>query len=184
MGLMKVQAPIVASEIEALRSGDMVSLSGIIYTARDAAHKRLIEMIHNKEELPIPLKDTCIYYVGPCPAPPGKPIGSCGPTTSGRMDAYSPELFDLGVKAVIGKGLRSQEVVDSIRRNKAVYFAATGGAAALISQRVKSCELVAFEDLGAEAIYRLEVVDFPLIVAIDSTGNDLYQTGPEQFRKE
>ena len=181
--MKKISVPIMESEIIDLKAGDMVSLSGVIYTARDAAHKRLLEMADRGEELPLPIKNTCIYHVGPCPAPPGRPVGPCGPTTSGRMDAYAPRLFDMGLKAVIGKGYRSQEVIDAIVRNKAVYFAATGGAAALISQCVKKCDIIAFEDLGAEGIYRFEVENFPLIVAVDCAGNDLYKMGPEKYRK-
>ena len=160
-----------------LRAGDTVFLTGTIYTARDAAHKRLIEMIENQEPLPFEVKDAVIYYVGPTPEKPGNPIGAAGPTTSYRMDAYAPTLLDLGETAMIGKGQRSQEVKDAAIRNGAVYFAAIGGAGALMAQKVKSAEIVAFEDLGPEAVRRLQVEDFPVTVVLDSAGGDLYQEG-------
>jgi len=157
-----------------LRAGDRVLLSGTIYTARDAAHKRLMAMLDNDEPLPFALKGAVIYYSGATPAPEGLPIGSCGPTTSSRMDPYSPRLYDLGVCATVGKGLRSAEVVDAISRNGAVYLCAIGGAGALAAQCVTSCEVIAFEDLGCESIKRMTVCDFPLIVAVDANGNDLF----------
>jgi fumarate hydratase subunit beta len=179
---MRLTTPLQKQALKSLKAGDTVLLSGVIYTARDAAHKRLITMLEKGEALPFDLKDQCIYHVGPCPAPPGRVIGPCGPTTSGRMDAYAPALFDRGLAAAIGKGNRNAGVIDALLRNGAVYFAATGGAAALLSRHVKAAELLAFEDLGAEGIYKLRVEDFPLIVAIDSRGGNLYEEGPAQYR--
>ena len=161
-------------EAKSLRAGDYVYLSGIIYTARDAAHKRMYESLQKGEELPIKMEDTLIYYMGPSPARDGRPIGSAGPTTSSRMDKYAPDLLDLGSGGMIGKGKRSQAVKDALVRNGAVYFAAVGGAGALLSKCIKKAEVIAYEDLGAEAIYKLEVKDFPVIVVIDSEGNNLY----------
>ena len=160
--------------MRALRAGDRVRLSGTIYTARDAAHKRMVEALREGRKIPIPLQDAVIYYVGPTPAPPGRPIGAAGPTTSYRMDAYAPTLLDLGQSGMIGKGMRSGEVIEAMKRNGAVYFAAIGGAGALISRCIKEAEVIAYEDLGAEAVRRLTVKDMPLIVAIDSLGNNLY----------
>lgn len=173
----RIREPFTKEKLEPLRAGDTVFLTGIIYTARDAAHKRLIEMIENQEPLPFEVKDAVIYYVGPTPEKPGNPIGAAGPTTSYRMDAYAPTLLDLGETAMIGKGQRSQEVKDAAIRNGAVYFAAIGGAGALMAQKVKSAEIVAFEDLGPEAVRRLQVEDFPVTVVLDSAGGDLYQEG-------
>ncbi|MGI6168158.1 MAG: Fe-S-containing hydro-lyase [Christensenellales bacterium] len=177
-----LHTPLQKETLSRLTAGDSVLLSGTLYTARDAAHKRLVAMLDAGEPLPFSLPNQCIYYVGPCPAPPGRVIGPCGPTTSGRMDAYAPALFDRGLAAVIGKGNRSPAVIDALVRSGAVYFAATGGAAALLSRHVKAAELIAFEDLGAEGIYRLKVENFPLIVAIDSRGNNLYLSGPMKYR--
>ena len=169
----RLTLPMTKDEARALRAGDAVLLTGTIYTARDAAHKRLCAMIDADDALPFALKGAAIYYAGPCPTKPGHVFGSCGPTTSGRMNAYAPRLFDLGVQCTIGKGPLSNEVVEAIIRNGAVYFCAAGGAGALISKCVKSAETVAFDDLGAEAITRLEVEDFPAIVGIDSMGNSV-----------
>lgn len=157
-----------------LRAGDRVLLSGTVYTARDAAHKRIFALLDEGKEPPFPLDGAVIYYAGPTPAQQGLAVGSCGPTTSGRMDPFAPRLLDLGLRAMIGKGERSPEVVDAIRRNGAVYFAAVGGAGALIAQRVADAQVIAFDDLGCESVKRMEVRDLPLTVAIDSQGNDLY----------
>ena len=173
--MRKITTPLTKEVCNILTCGEVVYLSGIIYTARDAAHKRLCEMLDKKETLPMELKDITIYYVGPTPTPPGKIFGSAGPTTSSRMDAYAPRLYDLGVKATIGKGIRSKEVKDTIIANHGVYFVAIGGAGALLGKCVKKAELIAFEDLGAEAIQRLEVENLPLTVAIDSKGTMLYE---------
>lgn len=179
----KISTPITAQKAQELQAGDRVLLSGLVYTARDAAHKRLIELLDKGQTLPIELKDAVIYYVGPTPEKPGKPIGSAGPTTSYRMDSYTPKLLDLGLKAMIGKGIRSEEVIKSMKENKALYFAAIGGAAALMAKSVIKSELVAYEDLGSEAIRRLKVKDLPLVVAIDSYGNNLYELGPLAYLK-
>ena len=170
-----IQAPINQNQIIDLKIGDSVYISGTIYVARDAAHKRMQEMLDNNEELPFDLKNNIIYYMGPSPAREGRPIGSAGPTTSGRMDKYAPTLLDLGLKGMIGKGKRSKEVKEAVIRNKAVYFAAIGGAGALLSKSIIKSETIAFEDLGAEAILKLEVKDFPVIVVMDFCGNDLYE---------
>ncbi len=167
--------PITEEVTKQLKAGDYVYLSGTIYTARDAAHKRMIEALENKEALPIEIKDATIYYMGPSPAKEGQAIGSAGPTTAGRMDKYAPTLLDLGEKAMIGKGKRNKEVIEAIKRNKAVYFAAVGGAGALISKCIKKSEIICYEDLGAEAIRKLEVENFPMAVVIDAEGNDLYE---------
>ena len=159
----------------ALHAGDRVYLSGVVYTARDAAHKRIVTMLDAGEELPFPLDGAVIYYAGPTPAEPGAVIGSCGPTTSGRMDRFAPRLLDLGLAAMIGKGQRNDDVVSAIVRNGAVYLCAVGGAGALAAQSIKSCEEIAFKDLGCESIKRMTVLDFPLIVAIDPEGNDLFK---------
>jgi fumarate hydratase subunit beta len=178
----RVSTPLTADSIGNLKAGDRVLLNGVIYTGRDAAHKRLYEMIQRGEDLPVDLSGQTIYYVGPCPAKPGQVIGSAGPTTSGRMDAYTPTLLDRGLKGMIGKGLRSKAVVDSLVTNGAVYFGAIGGAGALLAQAIKQAEVIAFADLGAEAIYKLTVVDFPVTVIIDSDGTDLYKIGQEKYR--
>mgnify|MGYP004628433093 CR=1 FL=1 len=172
----KISAPINDKIAKELKAGDYVYISGIIYTARDAAHKRLIERLDANEPLPFDLKDSIIYYVGPTPEKPGAVIGSAGPTTSYRMDAYAPTLLDLGLKGMIGKGPRNHEVIDAMKRNDAVYFAAVGGAAALLALHIKEAEVIAFDDLGTEAIRRLVVEDFPVIVATDCHGNSLYST--------
>jgi fumarate hydratase subunit beta len=178
-----IQAPVIQAELDSLKAGDTVYLTGIIYTGRDAAHMRLTDFLKEKKPLPIELMNQVIYYVGPCPAKPGQVIGSCGPTSSYRMDAYTPALLDLGLKIMIGKGPRSREVVASIKKNRAVYLAGIGGAGALMAACVKTARLIGFADLGAEAIYRLQVENLPLIVAIDTEGNDLYEIGPAQFRE-
>ena len=180
----RVHTPLEEKEIENLRAGDSVLLSGIIYTGRDAAHKRLCALIADGKPLPFDIRNQVIYYAGPCPAKPGDPIGSCGPTTSYRMDAYAPTLCDLGLIGMIGKGQRSGDVVDAIIRNKGIYFAATGGAGALIATCVKSAKVIAFDDLGTEAVRELEVEDLPLIVAIDAKGGNLYEMGPAFYRSD
>lgn len=177
-----INTPLTDETINDLKAGDRVLLNGIIYTGRDAAHKRLAELIEKGEELPMDIKNQTIYYVGPCPAKPGQVIGSAGPTTSGRMDAYAPLLMENGLKGMIGKGLRNQQVVDSIIKNNAVYFAAIGGAGALLAEAIKEAEVIAFPDLGAEAIYKLRVENFPVTVIIDNKGNDLYKLGKEQYK--
>ncbi|TVR00002.1 MAG: Fe-S-containing hydro-lyase [Desulfovibrionales bacterium] len=169
-----LQAPLRDEDVIHLKIGDRVLLSGIIYTARDAAHKKIVQALETGAELPFPLKGAVIYYVGPSPAPAGRPIGSAGPTTSYRMDSYTPRLHSLGVKATIGKGKRSQEVKDALVRHNAVYFGATGGAGALLSQRIVSSKIIAFEDLGPEAVRELVVRDFPLLVVNDAFGGELY----------
>ena len=176
-----ITTPLTAEKTKELRAGDNVLISGVIYTGRDAAHKRLVELVEQGKELPVDLKDQIIYYVGPAPAKPGQAIGSAGPTTSYRMDAYAPTLLDLGLKGMIGKGKRSKEVVDSMIKNEAVYFGAIGGAGALLSKCIKKAEVVCYEDLGAEAIRRLEVENLPATVIIDSLGNNLYELGREQY---
>ena len=165
------------------RQGDYVYLTGTIYTARDAAHKRMQEALDRGETLPIGMKNNVIYYMGPSPARKGRPIGSAGPTTASRMDKYAPGLLDLGLKGMIGKGKRSQAVRDAIVRNGAVYFAAVGGAGALLSRAITSSEVIAYDDLGTEAIRKLRVENFPVIVVIDSNGNNLYETAVENFKK-
>ena len=178
-----INTPLTVEVINDLKAGDRVLLNGIIYTGRDAAHKRLVELIEKGEDLPMDIKNQTIYYVGPCPAKPGQAIGSAGPTTSGRMDAYTPLLMEHGLKGMIGKGLRAQQVVDSIIKNNAVYFAAIGGAGALLAEAIKEAEVIAFPDLGAEAIYKLRVENFPVTVIIDNKGNDLYKLGKEKYKK-
>jgi fumarate hydratase subunit beta len=175
--------PFDPEQLTRMRAGDAVCLSGCLYTGRDAAHKRLVALIDKGEPLPITLENECIYYVGPAPASPGHAVGSAGPTTSYRMDTYTPKLLALGLKGMIGKGLRSQAVIDAMRQYHAVYFGAVGGAAALISRHILSSHVVAYPDLGAEAIHRFEVKDFPVIVLIDSLGNNLYETGPKLYKE-
>lgn len=176
-----ITTPITEEVTKDLHSGDYVYINGTIYVARDAAHKRLMEVLDKGEELPFPIKDATIYYMGPSPARDGRPIGSAGPTTASRMDKYAPRLLDLGQKAMIGKGKRTKEVIDAVVRNKAVYFAAVGGAGALLSKCIKKSELVCYGDLGAEAILKLEVEDFPVIVVVDSEGNNLYETAIKEY---
>ena len=177
----KIQTPITAEIAKELKSGDYCYISGTIYVARDAAHKRLMEVLDKNEELPFPIKDATIYYMGPSPAREGRPIGSAGPTTASRMDKYAPRLMDLGQKAMIGKGKRTKEVLDAIIRNEGVYFAAVGGAGALLSKCIVKSEIVCYEDLGAEAIRKLEVVDFPVIVVADCHGNYLYEEAIKEY---
>lgn len=179
-----ITAPLQEDEIREVRAGDYVFITGTIYTARDAAHKRMKEALEAGESLPFDVNGNVIYYMGPSPAREGRPIGSAGPTTASRMDRYAPELLDLGLKGMIGKGKRTQEVKDAIVRNGAVYFAAVGGAGALLSQRIKSSEVIAYEDLGTEAVRKLEVENFPVIVVIDSQGNNLYETAVLEYRQE
>ena len=176
-----ITTPITEDVTVDLKSGDYVYITGTIYVARDAAHKRMIEALDRGEELPINIKDATIYYMGPSPAREGRAIGSAGPTTASRMDKYAPTLLDLGEKAMIGKGKRTKEAIDAIIRNKAVYFAAVGGAGALLSKCIEKSEIVCYEDLGAEAIRKLEVKDFPAIVVIDREGNNLYETAIKEF---
>ncbi len=178
---MKLHTPLTSEKILKLKAGDTVLLSGIIYSARDAAHKRLIELLDKDEKLPLSIDNEIIYYVGPSPAKPGSVIGSAGPTTSYRMDSYAPRLLDLGLKGMIGKGARNEEVIESIRKNKAIYFGAIGGAAALIAKSIVKSEIIAYEDLGAEAIRKMEVKDMPLVVIIDSAGNNLYEIGQKDY---
>lgn len=180
---VKLTTPLTDEDISRLNIGDTVLLSGTIYTGRDAAHKRLVDLIEQGKGLPIELKGQVMYYVGPAPAPPGKPIGSAGPTTSYRMDSLTTQLLERGLKATIGKGPRGQNVIDSMKKNKAVYLAAVGGAAALIAKSIKKAEIIAYEDLGAEAIRKLEVEDFPCIVANDIYGNDLYKEGIAKYKR-
>lgn len=177
----KITTPITSEVTKDLHTGDYVYISGTIYVARDAAHKRMIEALDRNENLPIDIKDVTIYYMGPSPARKGRPIGSAGPTTASRMDKYASRLLDLGQKAMIGKGKRSKEVIDAIIRNQAVYFAAIGGAGALLSKCITKSEVICYDDLGAEAIRKLEVKDFPVIVVIDSQGNNLYETAVKEF---
>lgn len=179
-----ITTPIIKETLKELRSGDYIYITGTIYTARDAAHKRMYEGLQKKELLPINIENEIIYYMGPSPAREGHPIGSAGPTTASRMDKYTPELLDLKLGAIIGKGKRNKEVVESIVRNGAVYFAAVGGAGALLSKCIKKSEIVAYGDLGTEAIRKLEVENFPVIVVIDSDGNNLYETAIEEYKKK
>ena len=183
MEIMRLSAPLGAEEALSLRAGQRVLLSGTIYTARDAAHRRLCELLARGEEPPFPLEGAVIYYCGPAPAPPGRPIGAAGPTTSYRMDVYAPLLMERGVRGMIGKGPRSADVAEAARRCGAVYFAATGGAGALLAGCVESCELVAWEDLGPEAVRRLVVRDMPLTCALDARGGELYVEGPRAYRQ-
>ena len=176
-----IQAPVSKEDARSVKAGDYVYLSGTIYTARDAAHKRMKEALDQGQKLPFDLKGSVIYYMGPSPAREGRPIGSAGPTTASRMDKYTPELLDLGLGAMIGKGKRSPAVIDAMVRNGAVYFAAVGGAGALLSKCILSSEIVAYEDLGAEAIRKLEVKNFPVIVVIDSQGNNWYETASKEY---
>ncbi len=174
---IRVTTPMTREQARSLKSGDSVLLSGVIYTARDAAHKRLCELVEQGKELPLDVKDSVIYFVGPTPARPGEAIGSAGPTTSYRMDAYSPTMIQQGQTGMIGKGKRNEEVIAAMKEHGAVYFGAIGGCGALLSKCIKKAEVIAYDDLGAEAIRRLEVEDFPVIVIIDSEGNNLYETG-------
>lgn len=177
----KITTPLTEDITKTLKAGDSILLSGIIYTARDAAHGRLINLLDEEKDLPLNINGEIIYYVGPTPEKPGEVIGSAGPTTSYRMDSYAPRLLDLGLKGMIGKGARSEEVITAIKRNNAIYFGAIGGAGALISKCIKSSEVIAYDDLGAEAIRKLEVKDMPLVVIIDTEGNNLYEIGKKAY---
>ena len=179
----KLTEPFTKEKIKDFKAGDSVLITGTIYTARDAAHKRITEMLDRGEELPFALQNAIIYYVGPTPAREGYPIGAAGPTTSYRMDAYAPRLLDMGQLAMIGKGQRNEDVKAAAVRNGAVYFAAIGGAAALIARSIKSSEVIAFEELGAEAVRKLYVEDFPVTVALDSQGGDIYRQGREEYQR-
>ncbi|HUT83365.1 MAG TPA: Fe-S-containing hydro-lyase [Thermodesulfobacteriota bacterium] len=180
---IKLVTPLDDQSVERLKIGDRVLLSGYVYSARDAAHKRLIDLLDRGEQLPFDVKGQVIYFVGPTPARPGRPIGSAGPTTSSRMDKYSPRLIAQGLKGMIGKGFRSLEVIEAMKKYKAVYFAAVGGAGALLAQRIKESEIVAYEDLGPEAIRRLKLDNFPVIVVNDCRGNDLYREGVKKYKR-
>lgn len=180
----KITLPLTDKTVKNLKTGDSILITGTIYTARDAAHKRMIEALDRGIPLPFDIKGQTIYYMGPSPARPGQPIGSAGPTTSGRMDSYSPRLIAEGLKGMIGKGMRSPAVKDAMKEHKAIYMAATGGAGALISKTIKKSEVIAYKELGAEAILRLEVEDFPAIVINDVYGGDLYQEGKARYRIE
>ncbi len=180
--IKKITLPLSEESIKDLKAGDSVLLSGTIITGRDAAHKRLYDLVQSGKPLPVDVKGEIIYYVGPAPAKPGYAVGPAGPTSSYRMDKYAPSLLDLGLKGMIGKGARSREVIDAIVRNNCVYFAAIGGAAALIAKSIKSEEILCYEDLGTEAVLRYVVEDFPCIVAVDSMGNNVYETEPLKYR--
>lgn len=182
--MIRITTPITDDAVKSLKAGDRVLLSGIIYTARDAAHKRMCDDFEKGVPFPIDIKGQLIYYAGPCPAKPDEVIGSCGPTTSGRMDAYAPMLLDKGLKAMLGKGTRNRAVTDAIVRNNAVYLGAVGGAGALIANSVKSAEVVAYADLGTEAIRKLVVEDLPCVVLTDCDGNDLYEIGQKEYRRD
>lgn len=179
-----INAPISKEDVAGLKAGDYVYISGTIYTARDAAHKRMYEALGRGEKLPMDMENNVIYYMGPSPAREGRAIGSAGPTTASRMDKYAPSLLDLGLRGMIGKGKRSQAVIDGITRNGAVYFAAVGGAGAILSKAIKTSEVIAYDDLGTEAIRKLEVENFPVVVVIDSEGNNLYETATAKYRKD
>ncbi len=180
----KITTPLKDEDIMQLSAGDRVLLSGVIYTARDAAHKKLHEALQNGQELPIDIRQQIIYYAGPCPARPGSVAGPFGPTTSGRMDKYAPELIKLGLKGMIGKGDRGDEVIEAMKETNAVYFAAIGGLGAYIAATIESQEVIAYQELGAEALMKLTVKDFPLIVAIDCSGNNLFRTEPQKYRNK
>lgn len=180
----KLNTPLDKVQLASLRVGDAVLLSGTVYSARDAAHKKLMALIKRGAPLPFPIQGHAIYHMGPCPAKPGSVIGPCGPTTSGRMDKYTPTMLEQGISAIIGKGILAQATVDALARHGAVYFAATGGAGTLYMSCVKSAHPAAFPELGPEAVLELQVVDFPLIVAVDTLGQDLFRLGPEKYRKE
>lgn len=176
-----IQLPLTREKTAELKPGDTVYFTGVIYTGRDAAHKRMVEALDEGKELPFDMEDAVIYYVGPTPTKPGMAIGSAGPTTAYRMDAYAPTLLNLGLRGMIGKGKRSDEVVDAMKKNGSVYFGAIGGAGALLSRCVKKCEIIAYDDLGPEAVRRLEVEEFPVVVIIDSQGNNLYKSGRQSY---
>ena len=182
--MKKITLPLTDEQISTLKAGDSVLLTGTMITGRDAAHKRFYELIGNGENLPVEIKGETIYYVGPAPAKPGYAVGPAGPTSSYRMDKYAPALLDLGLKGMVGKGARSREVIDAIVRNHAVYFAAIGGAAALIAKSIKKTEPICYEDLGTESVRRYYVKDFPCIVAVDSEGNNVYESEPKKYNEE
>ncbi len=181
---IRLEFPVTREQLSELRAGDEVLLSGVMYTARDAAHKRLVECLHEGRALPFDVRGQLIYYVGPAPASPGHAVGAAGPTTSYRMDAYAPELMQAGLMGMMGKGRRSQQVIDCMVQHGAVYFGAVGGAAALIARSIVQSEVIAYEDLGAEAVHRFTVKDFPALVLIDSQGNNLYELGPRAYNTE
>ena len=183
MEIKRISTPLTQEKLKGLKSGDSVLISGTMYTGRDAAHQRLVDAINKGETLPFDPKDAIIYYVGPAPTKPGKIIGSAGPTTSYRMDDLTVPLLELGLTGMIGKGFRSQTVIDSMKKNGAIYFAAIGGAGALIANTIKECEIIAYEDLGPEAVRKLTVVDFPAVVVIDTEGNNLYETERAKYQK-
>jgi fumarate hydratase subunit beta len=183
-GMRRITLPLAREKAAGLAAGERVLLCGILYTARDAAHRRLVAILDRGEALPFPLEDACLYYVGPTPAAPGQIIGSAGPTTSYRMDPYTPRLLGLGLRGMIGKGKRSPAVIEAMKEAGAVYFGAIGGAGALLAQRIRASEIIAFEDLGTEAVRRLVVEDFPATVIIDSRGNNLYETGPAAYLRD
>ena len=183
MDRIRIKLPITDEVRHSLKAGDALSLNGIVYTARDAAHKRMVEAIRKHQPLPFELNGQAIYYTGPCPACPGQVIGSAGPTTSGRMDPETPLLMEHGLRVMIGKGQRSEQVIQAMIRYGAVYLGATGGAGALLAQHITECQIIAYHDLGTEAVRRLVVKDFPVLVIIDSRGNNLYDTGPASYRK-
>lgn len=182
--IIQISTPLTHDCVKSLKAGDMVEITGSVYTARDAAHQKLLELIHAGKELPFEIRDQIIYYVGPCPAPEGKVIGSAGPTTSGRMDKYAPKLIELGMTGMIGKGQRNAAVVEAMQKHGAVYFGAIGGAGALISKCVQSSELIAFGELGTEAVRKLVVANFQAVVVIDAYGNNLYDMGRKQYALE
>lgn len=181
--ILKVNCDELRNVAKTLKTGDKILLTGIVYTARDAVHKRFFELLDKGEKLPVEIENAVIYYAGPTPAPDDKPIGSCGPTTSGRMDKFAPRLLDMGLVAMIGKGERNQQVRDAVKRNNALYLCATGGAGALACKCIKSCKVVAFDELGCESVKELFVEDFPLVVANDCYGNDLFSQGREEYAK-
>ncbi len=181
--VIKLTPPLTDADVEKLVIGDRVEITGVIFTGRDAAHKRLVELLKEEKELPFDLRGQIIYYVGPSPAPPGRPVGAAGPTTSYRMDPYAPLLIEAGLKGMIGKGARSREVIEAMKEYKAVYFAAIGGAGALMARSIKKAEVIAYPELGPEAIRRLEVVNFPVVVVNDVRGNDLYREGVKRYSR-
>jgi len=181
--VIKITTPLSDEVVDSLKSGDQVSINGILYTARDAAHKRLIDLLDHGDELPFDIKGQIIYYVGPTPAKPGAIIGSAGPTTSYRMDTYAPRLMEVGMKGMIGKGNRTQNVIDAIVKYKSIYFAAIGGAGALVARSIKKVEIIAYEDLGPEAIRKMEVEDFQAVVVNDTRGNDVYKEGMNKYKR-
>lgn len=184
MGMIRMRTEQLAESAGQLRTSESILLSGVVYTARDAAHKRMMQLLDAGQSLPFAIRGAVIYYAGPTPTPPGLAVGSCGPTTSGRMDVYAPRLLDLGLAGMIGKGERDSAVVDAIVRNRAVYLCALGGAGALACRCIKSLEVIAFEDLGCESVKRLEIEDFPLVVAVDSRGEDIFKTGRMQYQRK